>query len=240
MKKERITKILSNRGMCSRREAEAFISQGRVFLNGTAVTEQGTKASIDDNIVLDDTAKKEQNEKLTLILNKPLGVVSNLPEKGYKEAISLVTPENQYKGKKLPASELVDLHVVGRLDINSKGLLIFSQDGRVVKKIIGCNSSVEKEYIVRLDREPSFESIEKLRFGIFLNKKLLKRAVVKKKDPKTLIFILKEGKKRQIREMCKLVNLNVTSLKRVRIGNIELKDLPIGKWRPISSSEILL
>jgi 23S rRNA pseudouridine2604 synthase len=232
MEEERISKLMARRGICSRREAEQYMTEGRVRVNGAVVTEQGTKVPIDAQIDFDPKGL----QKVTVILNKPLGIVSNLPQKNYREAKELITPENRHD--KGPPIDPESLHVVGRLDINSKGLLLFSSDGRVAKTIIGPDSSVEKEYIVRFDSPVPERALEKLRFGLRLDGKQLKRAEVKKVGDKSISIILKEGKNRQIRRMSELVGLHILSLKRVRIGNIQLGSLPVGKWMVTSEFDI--
>jgi 23S rRNA pseudouridine2604 synthase len=230
MEVERVSKLMAKRGLCSRREAEKYMSEGRVVVNGTLVTEMGTKAPLDAKIDLDASGIK----KITIALNKPLGIVSNLAEKNYKEARDLITEENRFdKGSFVDRNSL---HVVGRLDVNSKGLLLLTNDGTFAKSIIGPDSEVEKEYVVRFSNLVSKEAIEKLTFGLELDGKPLKRAKVIMKDKNTITFILKEGKYRQIRRMCELVDLNIISLKRVRIGNIQLGSLPVGKWMVLQST----
>lgn len=227
MEEERISKIMARRGMCSRREAEAYIADGRVTVNGVTITEMGVKAPLDADIKLDANGIKT----VTVILNKPLGYVSNLPQNGQKEAKDLLIEANRVD--KGPPVDINSLHVIGRLDINSKGLLILSSDGRVAKEIIGPDSEVEKEYIVRFDAKVPQGAIEKLKFGLRLDGKQLKRAQVKRNGDQALIIVLREGKKRQIRRMCELVGLNIISLKRVRVGSLQLNDLPKGKWKVI-------
>lgn len=241
MEKIRISKLLSERKVCSRREAEKFIDEGQVFLNGILVTEQGTKAYPTDRIEIGQSAKKERDQKVTIMLHKPLGIVSNLPEPGYTEASELIIEENHWQWDKRPFQEIVGpLNVVGRLDVNSKGLLLLTQDGRVAKQIIGPDSIVEKEYIVRFEGDLSERQLDFFREGITLDGKRLKRAGVERKDASTLRVILIEGKKRQLRRMCEVVGITVTSLKRVRIGSLQLGELPSGKWRYVDLSEFKL
>jgi len=228
MERERVSKLMAQRGLCSRREAEQYMAEGRVRVDGELITEQGTKVSIDSKIILD----KKGLQKVTIALNKPLGIISNLPQKNYREAKELITPSNRFdQGDPIDPESL---HVVGRLDINSKGLLLFSSDGRVAKKIIGPDSEVEKEYIVRFHTKVPEKSINQLRFGLRLDGKALKRAEVKRVDERALSIVLKEGRNRQIRRMCELVGLQISSLKRVRIGNIQLGTLPLGQWMVVS------
>jgi 23S rRNA pseudouridine2604 synthase len=240
MEKIRITKLLSERKVCSRREAEKFIDEGLILLNGTPVTEQGTRAYPSDRIEITETAKRTQAQKVTVMLHKPLGIVSNLPEPGYKEASSLITEENHWEGDRIPYSEPISpLNVVGRLDVNSKGLLLLTQDGRIAKQVIGPTSVVEKEYIVRIQDGIRDRQVAQLREGLYLDGKKLKKAVVERKDEQTLLITLVEGKKRQLRRMCENIGAEITSLKRVRIGNLQLGTLPSGQWRFVDPSEFL-
>jgi len=231
---------MSQRGICSRREAEYFIDMKKVLVNGKLIEEQGTRVSVDSSIELIDDAEKYQKNKVVILLNKPFGVVSTQPEKKYVAAIELITMQNQYRIKNSRIFEkehLQKLSVAGRLDVDSTGLLVLSQDGVIVKKIIGPKSEMEKEYFVKVSGAITKEKIAKLRFGLSLDGELLKDAQVEILNANNLRFILTEGKKRQIRRMCEMVELKVVSLNRVRIGNIKLGDLPLGKWRYLSEGE---
>lgn len=233
---ERLSKLLSSRGICSRREADRYIAAGLVKVDGAVVTELGSKALPNAVIELLPHAQKLQESKITILLNKPIGYVSTQPEKGYPEALNLITPFNQYrKGKKITfhPGHLKKLSVVGRLDIDSKGLLLLTQDGALAKKMIGEDAQIEKEYLVRVEGNSSPATLRTLSHGLSLDKQKLKPVKVEEIEPGLLKFILKEGKKRQIRRMCALVHLKVISLKRVRIGPYVLGDLPEGKWRYI-------
>lgn len=238
---QRISKILSNRGVCSRREADHFISKGWVSLDGQVV-EVGQKASENADIELSEEALKSLKKQYTFLLNKPVGYVSNLPEKGYKEALELLTCERM-DTKLNPPDENVNpqklkgLAAAGRLDIDSQGLIVFTQNGRIAKQLIGENSDVEKEYLVRVEGTLSKEGLSLLNHGLSLDDKKLKPAQVEWLNKDQLRFILKEGKKRQIRRMCELVGLKVTGLKRVRIGAIRLGKLKEGHWRVFGPQE---
>ena len=236
----RLAKVMSQRNMCSRREAEQFIELGQVLVNGQIIDRQGVKIQENAIIELLPQAQKQQSKKVTILLNKPIGYVSTQPEKDYLPAIDLINAKNQIKQKNSPifhSSHIKKLSVVGRLDIDSKGLLIFTQDGVLAKKIIGPKSSIEKEYLVYFMGQINEDIIKKLSFGLSLDKKKLKPAKISLIQPNVLKFILTEGKKRQIRRMCDFFNLRVKSLKRVRIGNICLGDLPTGKWRFLQKNE---
>jgi 23S rRNA pseudouridine2604 synthase len=235
----RLSKLMAQRGLCSRREADVFIEQGLVSVNGVVVDRLGTKVAPDVEIALASQAVKKQKDLITIILNKPVGYVSAQPEPGYTPAIKLITVANQFgKGnKRLKPEHLKGLAVAGRLDIDSQGLLLFTQDGRLAKKIIGEETRVEKEYIVRVQGALPDDKLRLLRSGLELDGKPLKPAQVEWINRDQLRFVLREGRKRQIRRMCDLVGLKVVGLKRVRIGKIKLGDLPEGKWRCLGSGE---
>jgi len=235
----RLSKLMAQRGVCSRREADAFIEQGLVSVNGVVVDRLGTKVAPDVEITLAPQAVKKQNELITIVLNKPVGYVSAQPEPGYPPAIKLITASNQFgKGiKRLRPEHLKGLAVAGRLDIDSQGLLLFTQDGRMAKKIIGEESGVEKEYIVRVRGSLPDDMLRSLRSGLTLDGRPLRPAQVEWINRDQLRFVLREGRKRQIRRMCDMVGLKVVGLKRVRIGRIRLGDLPEGKWRFLEADE---
>lgn len=242
MKKQqqRLSKVMSERGICSRREADRFIEAGQVSVNGEVISVLGTKVPENAEIKLLAKAQKYQETKVTILLHKPIGYVSTQPEKGYPEAIDLITPGNQFKkdkGPKFNPSHLRKLSVAGRLDIDSKGLLLLTQDGALAKKIVGAESDIEKEYLVRVEGEVTELALRKLKKGLSLDGESLKLAKVEVLEEGLLKFILTEGKKRQIRRMCELVKLRVVSLKRVRVGRISLAELPEGKWRYLRHNE---
>lgn len=240
----RLSKLMSERGLCSRREADEYIAKSLVRVNGEIVSELGTKVLPNVRISLEAEAMRNQKRLATIIVNKPIGYVSGQPEPGYEPAIRLVNDRNQFGlGKRvLQRGDLQGIAVIGRLDIDSQGLLIFSQDGRLAKKIIGENSEIEKEYIVRVQyhgSEPRLpaEKLKLLNYGLSIDGDKLKPAVVEWINDDQLRFILKEGKKRQIRKMCEMVDLEVKGLKRVRVGKLMLGDLPEGRWRFLEDNE---
>jgi 23S rRNA pseudouridine2604 synthase len=237
--KVRLSKLMAERGICSRREADDYISRGLVLVNGEKIDQLGTKVSPDVKITLEAAALKQQKRLTTIILNKPVGYVSAQPEPQYTPAIRLITDENQFGDTKarLKDEHFQGLAVAGRLDIDSQGLLIFTQDGRIAKKIIGEESKVEKEYIVRVEGRLPADKLKLLNHGLSLDGKALKPAKVEWLNEDQLRFILREGKKRQIRRMCEMVGLRVTGLKRVRVGKLMLGKLPEGKWRFLEDDE---
>lgn len=237
--KVRLSKVMTERGLCSRREADEFIEQGLVFVDGKRIQELGFKVTRDVHIELAAKALQKQSELVTIILNKPIGYVSAQPEPGYEPAIKLLVPENFFGERAPPINpiRMRGLAVAGRLDIDSQGLLLFTQDGRLAKKLIGENGEIEKEYLVRVQGDLPKEKLELLRLGLELDGKKLKRALVEWVNEDQLRFVLTEGKKRQVRRMCELVGLSVKGLKRVRIGRLMLGKLPEGQWRFVGAQE---
>ena len=235
----RLSKLMSERGICSRREADEYIARGWVFVDGKRISELGTRVSPTAQVKLDRQAEAVQGERMTVLLNKPIGYVSSQPEPGYQPAIVLVVPDNQMPGDAIAfkREHLKELAPAGRLDIDSTGLLVLTQDGRVAKQLIGEDSEVDKEYLVRVDGKLSDADLKRLNHGLSLDGKALKPAKVRWQNEDQLNFILREGKKRQIRRMCELVGLRVTGLKRIRIGNVKLGDLPLGQWRFLRPDE---
>lgn len=262
----RVSKLMSEKGICSRREADEFIQMGLVYVDGVKVTQLGTKVSPNAKVTLAPEAQKIQKDLITIMINKPVGFVSAQPEKGYQPAITLLVPANEYTPvpkslkssgpggfqsvrkpafalKKVDPQTLDGLAVIGRLDIDSTGLLVFTQDGRLAKQVIGEESEVEKEYLVRIENLGRFSptelkaKIRTLKNDLSLDGEKLKPCHVEQINEDQLRFILNEGKKRQIRRMCELVEMKVIGLKRVRIGNLKLGDLPVGKWRQLQLTE---
>ena len=238
--KVRISKLMAERGLCSRREADSYIERGLVFVNGERVSELGTKVDPSAEIRLDKLAQAQQDARVTIILHKPIGFVSGQAEDGHKPAATLIKADTQQRksgAQVFHPSNLRGLAPAGRLDIDSTGLLILTQDGVIARKLIGEDSDVEKEYLVRVEGELSTEGIRLLNHGLSLDGVKLRPAKVNWINDDQLHFVLKEGRKRQIRRMCELVGLKVVGLKRVRIGNVKLGDLPLGQWRYLREDE---
>tara|TARA_B100000767_G_scaffold57183_1_gene52927 strand:- start:107 stop:850 length:744 start_codon:yes stop_codon:yes gene_type:complete len=237
----RISKILSEKGLCSRREADRYIEQGLVLLDGEVVSELGTRALRSQKVELMKKASSIQASKATVILNKPVGYISHLDdEKEFTPASSLVTPDNFYINNNVRQNSRFNttgLAPAGRLDIDSSGLLVLTQDGRIAKQIIGENAIIEKEYLVRIDGTLNDTSMDLLNHGLSLDDYKLKPAKVFWQNEDQLSFTLIEGRHRQIRRMCDLVGVKVVGLKRVRIGNVRLGDIPTKRWRFLNSNE---
>ncbi|MEX3955584.1 pseudouridine synthase [Trinickia sp. EG282A] len=246
----RLSKRMSELGLCSRREADEWIENGWVNVDGVRVDTLGARVRPDQRIEVSADARAVQARQVTVLLHKPVGYVSGQAEDGYEPAVTLVTAANRWDGDRSPlrfsASHLRGLAPAGRLDIDSTGLLVLTQDGRIAKLLIGEHSSVEKEYLVRVaygeratDVAQHFpaDKLALLRYGLSLDGSQLKPAKVSWQNGEQLRFVLREGKKRQIRRMCELVGLQVVGLKRVRMGSVTLGALPPGKWRYLLPNE---
>jgi 23S rRNA pseudouridine2604 synthase len=236
---------MSELGLCSRREADEWIARGWVRVDGVVISELGSKVLPHQKVTVTRQASVEQAQRVTVLLHKPMGYVSGQAEDGYQPAFVLVKPENRWSEDLSPLqfhpSQLKSLVPAGRLDIDSTGLLVLTQDGRVAKQLIGEDTSIEKEYLVRVQygrpgRLPEHE-LKRLNYGLSLDGKKLLPAKVTWQNDDQLRFILREGKKRQIRRMCEAVGLKVLGLKRVRIGQVKLGDLPAGMWRYLGAND---
>jgi 23S rRNA pseudouridine2604 synthase len=285
----RLNKRMAELGLASRREADDWIAKGWVKVNGK-VAEMGMQVAPDARIEVTQQAKGAQANQVTILLNKPIGIVSGQAEDGHQPAITLIQPQNRWADDNarffFNPKQLQSLVPAGRLDIDSTGLLVLTQDGRVARQLIGEDSGMEKEYLVRVvytgvanpaaanspaatynartaarpNSQPSpptqlsriddddpvstdvqsvfpIEKLRLLRHGLRLDDQALKPAVVEWQNPEQLRFVLKEGKKRQIRRMCELVGLKVVGLKRVRVGKVMLGHLPVGQWRYLAPHE---
>lgn len=232
----RLSKLMAQRGLCSRREADRFIADGLVLVDGEVVNTLGTKVGEDQEITLAGDALARQAELTTVLVNKPMNYVSGLPEDGHESAVMLITAGNrQLPSDRTPGRQ--GLAPAGRLDIDSMGLLVYTSDGRVARRLVGADSNIEKEYLVWVRGELNQDKIERLRHGLSLDGKALKPAGVDHLKGSQLRMVLKEGRKRQIRRMCELVELRVSRLIRVRIGDVRLGDLAPGKWRLLRPDE---
>lgn len=244
MEKIRISKLMAEQGLCSRREADSYIERGWVRVDGQVVSELGSKAWPDQKITLERQAQKRQTSRVTILLNKPVGYVSGQAEKGHRPAVSLISSATQYRADKssvrFDPAHLRGLAAAGRLDIDSQGLLVMTQDGRIARQLIDEDSEIDKEYLVRVEGKISSNGLAALSYGLSLDGKPLKRAQVSWQNEDQLRFVLQEGKKRQIRRMCEQVGLKVVGLKRMRMGRIVLGDLPPGQWRYLKDGERFL
>ncbi|KAL4158047.1 hypothetical protein PRNP1_003827 [Phytophthora ramorum] len=249
----RLAKLMAQQGLCSRREAEAYIQAGDVLVNGERVQADWLKVPADSDVQLDFRAQRHQNKKVTLVLNKPLGFVSSQPEANKTPAVRLLTFENECQelSRVKPRQDMEPVNlwkmaVCGRLDVNSTGVLLFTQDGKIAKKLLDPKGGIEKEYLVRVDlnldpmTEDICQRVETLRAGVTSEEGITYRAKsVDVLNANQLRVILTEGKNRHIRRMCEHVGLRVMALKRVRIGGVKLGNLPVGQWRYLQPTDKL-
>lgn len=242
----RLSKRMAELGLCSRREADEWIVNGWVMVDGVIIDTLGSRINPDAEIIISSYAQEYQAENVTIILHKPVGYVSGQAEDGYQPAIVLIHPDNQWEDdpelhqhhpKQFHRGMLHGLAPAGRLDIDSTGMLVLTQDGRIARHLIGEDSTVEKEYLVRVTGELSDADLKRLNFGLSLDGVKLKPAKVSWQNEDQLRFVLREGKKRQIRRMCEMVGLHVVGLKRIRIGSVTLGKLPVGQWRYLRNDE---
>ena len=174
----RLSKLMAQRGLCSRREADRYIEQGLVLVDGEVVDKLGSRVLPGQQIELKAAAKKAQAARHTILLNKPVGYVSNLPEKGYPAASELILPQN-HVGAGDPKPSLRGLAPAGRLDIDSQGLMVLTQDGRIARTLIGADSRIEKEYLIWVKGNINEDKLERLREGLTLDGKRLRRAGIR-------------------------------------------------------------
>ena len=232
----RLNKWLGQSGVCSRREADALIARGLIAIDGAVVTDAGRKIEPGQTLTLSDAADALLAQGITILLHKPLGYVSGQPEPDKVPAVRLLTEANRIGDGAVPAAD-ASLPPIGRLDEDSRGLLLLSSDGVVAKAVIGPQSDLDKEYLVRIVGDVTEEKLKRLRYGLMLDGRQLKPARVSRMETFRLKFILREGRNRQIRRMCDMVDLEVVDLIRVRIGPIRLDGVPEGKWRMLSADE---
>ncbi|MHA7600957.1 pseudouridine synthase [Alicycliphilus sp. T452] len=245
----RLNKRMADLGLCSRREADDWIAQGWVRVNGQ-VAVMGLQVGPQDRIEVDRAAQGRQSQQVTILLHKPMGYVSGQAEDGHTPAVALINARSHWQGDasrtRFAPAQLKGLAPCGRLDIDSVGLLVLTQDGRVARQLIGEDSAVDKEYLVRVQYGERTQDVRAvfpadklalLGHGLLLDGQPLRPALVDWQNPEQLRFVLREGKKRQIRRMCELVGLKVVGLKRIRIGRVLLGNLPVGQWRYLAPGE---
>jgi len=217
----RLQKYCSEKGLASRRKAEEYIQKGWIKVNGEVVRELGIKIDPEkDKVELVPQAEKEKQSFKYVLLNKPVGYVTNLPKKGEKEAKDLLPPED----RKI-------VHAVGRLDKDSEGLLLFTNDGVLAHRLSSPKFEHEKEYEVTVDRKIADRAIKQYAKGITIGGLKTKPVIVSHLKGTTYRFILTEGKNRQIRRMLNNLGYKILKLKRLRIANYELRDLGLGEYR---------
>ena len=229
---------MAERAIASRREADEWIEAGWVRVDGRLAA-LGQRIRGDERIDIDPAARQEQGRRVTVLLHKPLGFVSGQAEDGHEPAAVLVTADRRWaedRGRPWHPGHGRGLAPAGRLDLDSTGLLVLTQDGRIARHLIGEDSDVEKEYLVRVaPMGPSSfreNGLDLLRHGLMLDGRPLRPAKASWANENQLRMVLREGRKRQVRRMCELVGL-----KRVRIGSVLLGKLPPGQWRYLRDDE---
>ena len=220
-----LNKYISDTGFCSRREADKYIGEGRVSINGKEA-KKGNRVDEDDKILLDGEPLKKKISPVYIILNKPRGITCTTDLKDKTNIIDFIN----YKTRIFP---------IGRLDKLSEGLIFLTNDGDIVNKILRAGNGHEKEYVVTTDKSITKDFINKMRNGVGILETTTNKCFVKQDADKKFTIVLTQGLNRQIRRMCAVLDYKVTSLKRIRIMNITLGNLRQGKWRYFSPDEIV-
>ena len=237
----RLSKRISEMTQCSRREADEWIENGWVRVDGVVVTTLGTRVHPNAKVEIKEEASKHETESVTILLNKPLAEDSGQDEESAENALQMIRPENRWSEDEsrlsFKATHLRGLAQAGKLDAESTGMLVFTQEGSVARRITGDETRLEKEYMVRVEGELSPAGMKLLNHGLALDEVKLKRAQVSWQNEQQLRFVLHESKKQQIQRMCELVGLRVTGIKRIRIGSVSLGKLPAGQWRYLREGE---
>ena len=230
---ERLQKYLANQGIGSRRKCEQYILDGRVKVNGVIVTELGTKVNLDvDEICFDGKKVNKQDKKVYILLNKPIGYVTTVKDQFNRDTVMDLI---KIRERVVP---------VGRLDMYTSGALILTNDGDFVYKCTHPKHEITKTYTVTLKGIIKNEEVAQLREGVDIGGYITRSAKVKilktdeEKDISRLEIVIHEGKNRQVRKMCEAVGRKVLALHRTKIGNIGVKDLPLGKWRYLRDDEV--
>lgn len=227
MEKERLNKYIASCGICSRRDADKLIEQGRVSVNGLRAS-FGMQVCDRDNITVNGKSVHGKNEKIVLAYNKPVGVTC--------------TEKDRFAEKKITDMLKYPVRVTyaGRLDKDSEGLMLLTNDGELIEAMMRGSHGHEKEYVVKLNREITDDFLKQMREGVFLSelKITTKPCKVQKNGKYTILITLTQGVNRQIRRMAKALGYQVTSIKRIRVVNVKLADLPTGQYRKITGEEL--
>ncbi|RYD94730.1 MAG: pseudouridine synthase [Sphingobacteriales bacterium] len=219
-----LNKYISDSGFCSRREADQYIEQARVTINGELAW-KGTRVKVGDKVLVDGEPLPKKKAPVYLMLNKPKGITCTTDRKDKTNIVDYVN----YKQRIFP---------IGRLDKLSEGLIFLTSDGDIVNKILRSGNGHEKEYVVSTDRPFDLEFVKQMRAGVRIPDGMTKPCFVKQEGPNRFRIILVQGLNRQIRRMCEALGHNVESLTRIRIMNITVNGLQPGKWRYFTPAEI--
>ena len=224
MDKKRINKYLSEVGFCSRRKADDYISDGRVYINGKAAI-LGSKVNIEDEISVDgEIIQYKDKKKVYIAFNKPVGVECTGNHKVKDNIIDFINHKQR-------------LFTIGRIDKQSEGLILLTNDGDIVNNVLRAENRKEKEYVVTVNKKITTEFIDRMRRGVRIMGKMTRKCFVKKIHENRFKIILTQGMNRQIRRMCEVLGYRVTKLKRVRIMDIHL-DTKVGEYRDLNNEEV--
>jgi 23S rRNA pseudouridine2604 synthase len=222
-----LNKYISETGFCSRREADKYIEQCRVTINGIEA-HKGNRVEAGDIVLVDgEPIKKKNNTAVYIVLNKPKGVTCTTDLKDKTNIIDFIN----FKSRIFP---------IGRLDKRSEGVIFLTNDGDIVNKILRAGNKHEKEYFVTVDKPITVDFINKMRNGVRILGTVTQQCFVKQEAPNRFRIILTQGLNRQIRRMCEALGYNVEALRRIRIMTIGLTGLPIGKWRYFTPAEVAI
>lgn len=221
---KRINKFLSETGFCSRREADKLVEKGQVFINGKKA-EMGSKVLPTDKVKVNGREIRNEVERIYIAFNKPVGVVSTTDKKEKHNIVNYINHPQR-------------IFHIGRLDKDSQGLILLTNDGDIVNKILRAGNNHEKEYIVTVNKPITDDFLHKMKSGIPMLGTVTKPCKIEKIAPNIFRIILIEGLNRQIRRMCEYLGYDVKKLERIRIMNINLGRLCIGEWRELTTDEM--
>lgn len=221
---KRLNKAISDSGFCSRRQADKLIEQGRVAINDQ-VASLGDRIMPDDDIKINGASITEIGELVYLALNKPVGITCTTDQRVEGNVVDFIKHKER-------------IFHIGRLDKPSEGLLLMTNDGDIVNKILRAGNSHEKEYIVTVDRRITDDFLKRMSNGLPILNTVTKKCNVERIGRFVFKIVLIQGLNRQIRRMCEYLGYEVVALKRTRIMNIELGELPVGKWRELTNKEL--
>ncbi len=237
----RLAKLVSELAACSRRQADEWIENGWVSVDGEIITRLGARVNPKARIEIKDAASKHSSESVTILFNKPSHPVAAGSAGERDDAVALIRSDNHWAEDRttlrFQARHLRGLALAGKLDADEGGLLVFTQEGRIARRLTGGDARLEKEYHVRVEGELSADGLERLRHGLSLDRVRLLHAQVSWLSEQQLRFVLHESRKRQIQGMCEQVGLRATETKRVRIGSVSLGKLAVGQWRYLRADE---
>lgn len=220
----RLNKYISDSGFCSRREADQYIETGYVTVNGKRA-ELGTRVLTGDKVKVNGTLVKEETKQVYIILNKPVGIVSTTDPAEPDNIVDFIHHEKR-------------IFPIGRLDKDSQGLIMLTNNGDIVNQILRAENNHKKEYVVTVDRPVTDEFVYKMSHGVPILDRVTRKCEVERLSTYTFRIVLSQGLNRQIRRMCEYFSYNVTKLERVKLMHIELGKLPVGHWRNLTAEEV--